>query len=147
MKIKCEYCGGYISDTDERCPYCQAANSNLKRIGNEVPKTIEELKNWYIEHNLPSEEVTRFFIGKNINSPRAFGIYFDDNTGNYVVYKNKSSGERAIRYEGKDESYAVNELYIKLKEEIINQKENNNNHNNGSSNIKSNLSIFINNFC
>ena len=122
MKIKCDYCGNFISDTDEKCPNCLAPNEHLKRIGNEVPQTIEDLKKWYIEHNLPPEETTRFFIGKNIQEPRAFGIYKEDKTGNYIVYKNKNSGDRAVRYEGKDETYAVNELYLKLKEEILNQK-------------------------
>lgn len=31
---------------------------------NKEPKTIEELKIWYKEHNLPDEKITRFFIGK-----------------------------------------------------------------------------------
>ena len=122
MKIKCDYCGNYLSDTDEKCPNCMAPNTHLKRVGNELPQTIEELRIWYQEHNLPPEDVTRFFIGKNIQSARAFGIYYDERTGNYVVYKNKDTGERAVRYEGKDEAYAVNELYLKLKEEIMHQK-------------------------
>lgn len=125
MKIKCSYCGNYLSDTAERCPNCLAPNANLKRVGNEVPQTIDELKEWYVAHNLPDENVTRFFIGKDIKEARAFGIYKDDKTGNFVVYKNKDTGERAIRYEGKDEAYAVNELYMKLKEEILHQKSNN----------------------
>ena len=75
--------------------------------------------------NLPDENVTRFFIGKDYKEPKAFGIYKDENNNNFVVYKNKSDGTRAIRYEGKDEAYAVNELYIKLKEEIVNQKTHN----------------------
>ena len=83
-------------------------------------KTIEELKQWYVDHNLPDENITRFFIGKNYTEKRAFGIYKDEQTGNVVVYKNKDDGTRAIRYEGKDEAYGVNELYIRLKEEIIN---------------------------
>ena len=45
-----------------------------------------------------------------------------DSTGNYVVYKNKDTGIRAIRYKGKDEAFAVNELYLRLKKEILNQK-------------------------
>lgn len=28
------------------------------------PQTINELKVWYIIHNLPDEQATRFFIGK-----------------------------------------------------------------------------------
>lgn len=122
MKVKCEYCGNYLSDTEEKCPSCMAPNEHLRRVANEVPQTIEELREWYVAHNLPPEDVTRFFIGKDIKAPRAFGIYYDEPTGNYVVYKNKDTGERAVRYEGKDEAYAVNELYMKLKEEILHQK-------------------------
>ena len=122
MKIKCTYCRAEINDYDEKCPNCGGQNHNLKRVGNEVPQTIEELKQWYQDMNLPPEEVTRFFIGKDIIEPKAFGIYKDENTGVITVYKNKDTGERAIRYEGRDEVYAVNELYLKLKDEITKQK-------------------------
>ena len=125
MKIKCEYCNNYIDESEEKCPSCGAPNKDFKRAAIGVPTTIEELKQWYSEHNLPSSDVTRFFIGEDYKEPRAFGIYKDDNTGKFIVYKNKDSGERAIRYEGKDEKYAVNELYLKLKEEILNQKSRN----------------------
>lgn len=124
MRIKCEYCGSFIDDTFEKCPNCGATNEHLKRNANQVPETIEQLKTWYIEHNLPDENTTRFFIGKNYTGARAFGIYKDEGSQNFVVYKNKSDGSRAVRYEGKDEKYAVNELYQKLKEEIVNQKAN-----------------------
>lgn len=127
MKIKCEYCGSFISDSDEKCTSCGATNNNLKRNANNVPETIEQLKQWYVEHNLPDENITRFFIGKNYTEPKAFGIYKDEDTQNFIVYKNKSDGKRTVRYEGKDEKYAVNELYLKLKEEIINQKSNSKN--------------------
>ena len=40
-----------------------------------IPKTIEKLKQWYKDMNLPHEPVTRFFIGKNVTYKRAFGIY------------------------------------------------------------------------
>ena len=128
MKIKCEYCNNYLEATEEKCPSCGAPNEHLQRKAQETPSTIEELKTWYQEHNLPKEEITRFFLGKDIKEARAFGIYYDAQKGNYIVYKNKSDGVRSIRYEGKDEAYAVNELYMKLKEEILHQKENNLNH-------------------
>ena len=89
------------------------------------PKTIQELKQWYVDRNLPSENVTRFFIGRDYKGAKAFGIYKDELTGNCIVYKNKADGSRAIRYEGENESYAVNELYKKLKSEIYHQKYNN----------------------
>ena len=122
MKIKCEYCNSEINDYDEKCPNCGAVNNRLNRTANDAPKTIEQLKQWYIDRNLPDEMITRFFIGTNYSFPKAFGIYKDYNTGNFVVYKNKANGQRAIRYEGKDEEYAVTELYLRLKAEIVNQK-------------------------
>ncbi len=136
MKIKCDYCQGYINDYDEKCPNCGAPNEHLVRKAIGSPKTIEELKEWYKQHNLPPEETTRFFIGTDYKKPRAFGIYKDEETGNFVVYKNKDTGVRAIRYEGKDEAYAVNELYLKLKEEIVNQKSRNLDKENGGNNRK-----------
>ena len=123
MQIKCNYCGALIEETSETCPKCGAPLSGEHRTAKEQPKTIEELKEWYVAHHLPPEEITRFFIGKNITEPKAFGIYRDGN-GDFVVYKNKSTGERAIRYKGADEQYAVNELYQRLKAEIADQKGN-----------------------
>lgn len=123
MDIKCEFCGNIINENDRKCPYCGAANSAVRRSADGTPKTIEELQRWYMDRNLPPYEVTRFFIGVDYRQPRAFGIYRDG--GEFVVYKNKADGERAIRYRGSDEAYAVNELYLKLKSEILNQKEHN----------------------
>ncbi len=122
-KVKCEYCGSFILDTENICPKCGAVNASHRRVADATPKTIEELKNWYVARNLPPEETTRFFIGKDIKEPRAFGI-FEEN-GTFTVYKNKSDGSRAVRYKGSDEAYAVNELYLRLKEEILNQKQRN----------------------
>ena len=130
MKIKCEYCNNYIDDSDEKCPSCGSPNRYFRRTAEQVPTTIEELEKWYQEHNLPPYETTRFFIGIDYPDAKAFGIYKDQSTGKFVVYKNKDTGERKIRYEGTDEKYAVNELYMKLKEEILHQKSLNNNSNN-----------------
>ena len=121
MQIKCDYCGSMIDEQNNTCPNCGAALDGVNRFAGEQPRTIEELKAWYTAHNLPPEEVTRFFIGKNITEPKAFGIY-QDSTGDFVVYKNKSDGQRAVRYQGADEAYAVNELYQKLKGEIADRK-------------------------
>ena len=121
MKVKCDYCENYIETTSESCEHCGAPNSQYKRTANSQPETIEQLKEWYVAHNLPDENVTRFFIGKDYKGARAFGIYQDVN-GEFVVYKNKSDGTRAVRYRGDDEAFAVNELYQKLRSEIANQK-------------------------
>lgn len=123
MQVKCNYCGALVDETSETCPKCGAPLSGAHRTAKGQPKTIEELKEWYTDHHLPPEEITRFFIGKNITEPKAFGIYQDGN-GDFVVYKNKSTGERAVRYQGSDEQYAVNELYQRLKAEIADQKGN-----------------------
>ena len=31
MKIKCDFCGGMIEDTDPICPNCGAANEHMSR--------------------------------------------------------------------------------------------------------------------
>jgi len=125
MKIKCNYCGNYFDDSQAKCPHCSAPNEGIKRTTSDQPLTIEELKKWYESKGLPPAETTRFFIGVDYKKPRAFGIYKDQTTGEVVVYKNKDNGERAIRYKGTDEAYGVNELYQRLKQEIIEQKMNN----------------------
>ncbi|MBP5298289.1 MAG: hypothetical protein J6Z09_03985 [Lachnospiraceae bacterium] len=123
MKIKCEYCGGMFEDTLEKCPHCGAVNANIKRMADKTPQTMDDLYAWYAAHNLPPYETTRFFLGIDYKKPKAFGIYKDGE--NFIVYKNKADGSRAVRYKGTDEAYAVNEIYLKLKSEILNQKENN----------------------
>jgi hypothetical protein len=142
MQVKCEYCGGMVDDTQSVCPHCGATNTNMKRTVDHTPKTIEELKQWYQDRHLPPYETTRFFIGIDYQYPRAFGIYRDGNE--VVVYKNKDDGSRAIRYRGTDEAYAVNELLMKLKSEILNQKAHNSTRNRNYSNtIERSLSNMV----
>ena len=125
MKIKCDYCSNTYEDTLSECPNCGARNPVQKSVYSKDPKTIEELQEWYRARNLPPYGVTRFYIGVDYRNPKAFGIY-EDEDGDIVVYKNKADGTRAIRYKGKDEAYAVNELFQKLKDEIVHQKAINN---------------------
>lgn len=121
MKIRCEYCGSYLSDTDEACPSCGAPNEHLVRGAAGQPKTIEELRAFAQKHDLPLEKM-RFFLGEDCREPRAFGIYRETN-GDFVVYKNKSDGQRAVRYRGKDEAFAVNELWQKMRSEEQQRKQ------------------------
>ena len=57
MKIKCDWCGSWINDFDQVCPNCGGVNNNYNRHANGVPQTIEELKAWVKEMNLPLEEM------------------------------------------------------------------------------------------
>ncbi len=132
MQIKCEYCGEFFSDSEPQCPYCGGPNNQLKRTAEGQPATIEELLQFAQNKNIPLEKI-RFFIGVDYREPKAFGIYKDEGTGNFVVYKNKADGSRAVRYEGKDEAYAVNEIYQKLREEILRNNEKNAPANSGTS--------------
>ena len=116
MKIKCEYCGSMFDDTLEKCPNC--GNNNVRRSTSDQPTTIEELKEWYVSKGLPDEEVTRFFIGRDYKGSKAFGIY-KNAKGKFIVYKNKADGSRAVRYEGTDEAYAVNELLTAYRKNIF----------------------------
>lgn len=116
MKVKCDFCGGMIEDTEPICPNCGAANEHMSRVTDGIPKTIEELRAFCEAKKLPLEQM-RFFIGEDFKEARAFGI-FKDSDGNFVVYKNKADGTRAERYRGPDEAYAVNEIYEKMKSEV-----------------------------
>ncbi len=117
MLIKCSYCDNFINDTEENCPHCGAPNEGVKRTAGGVPHTIEELKAFVAAKKIPVDKFC-FHIGENYQGPKAFGIYKDEVTGNFVVYKNKTDGSRSVRYEGSDEAYAVNEIYQKLKEQV-----------------------------
>ncbi|MCR5511438.1 MAG: hypothetical protein K6F54_10895 [Lachnospiraceae bacterium] len=140
MKIKCDYCDNTYEDTLPQCPYCEAPNPSHQQVHGQ-PKTIAELQKWYADRNLPPYEVTRFFIGEDHKGPRAFGIYQDPGNGQFIVYKNKDDGSRAVRYQGTDEEYAVNELYQKLKDEIVHQKARNTGHSSSQTSSNSQKTI------
>lgn len=111
---KCRYCGAVVSSEERYCPSCGAPNEGfvadtVRRII--TPSTIEELKEYCAERNMPLLRM-RFFIGEDQREPRAYGIYRDGN--DFIVYKNKADGQRAIRYQGPDEAHAVRELFLKL---------------------------------
>ena len=84
------------------------------------PKTIGELLEFCNQKELPLRTM-RFFIGEDYPEPKAFGI-FQDADGDFVVYKNKADGSRAIRYKGSDEAHAVSEIYEKMRSEIASRK-------------------------
>lgn len=85
-------------------------------------QSIEELKQKCAEKNMPLEKM-RFFIGENRKEPKCFGVYLDESTGNWVVYKNKADGTRAVRYEGPDEARAAKEIWNKIGDEVKHRKD------------------------
>ena len=85
-----------------------------------TPRTIEELLAFCERHKLPLAKM-RFFIGLDYPGAKAFGIYRDGD-GQFVVYKNKADGSRAVRYRGPDEAHAVSEIFEKLKSEATVQR-------------------------
>lgn len=118
---KCQYCGSTISSEDPKCPNCSAPNPNYVEDTPRtvfLPKTVDELKEYCAERGMPLLRM-RFFIDEDYREPRAFGIYRDGT--DFVVYKNKSDGSRAVRYRGPDEEHAVSELFHKLLEECHNR--------------------------
>lgn len=151
MNNKCPFCGSPVNEKDRYCTSCGEPNAHYKKPEddpaatsnseqgssvypysentntsdsfsfdpNQPPKTIEELRAYAYGHNLPLDQM-RFFIGENYTGARAFGIY--EENGEYIVYKNKSDGSRAVRYKGPDQEYAVNELYQKMRSEVLQRK-------------------------
>ena len=118
---KCPFCGAVVTSDQKNCPDCGGENPNYSEDQPRQiirPKTLSELKEYCAERGMPLLRM-RFFIGVNIQEPRAFGIYQEG--GRFIVYKNKSDGSRAVRYNGPDEAYAVNEIYTKLIEECHNR--------------------------
>ena len=126
MARYCEYCGSSLEANDRICPSCGApapavdASDAPETTQHSIPHTIDELKAFCREHHMPLAQM-RFFIGQDYPDARAFGIY-RDYTGDFVVYKNKADGSRAIRYRGPDEAYAVREIYLKLKDETAKRR-------------------------
>ena len=117
----CPFCGATLRSDQKVCSSCGANNPNYvedapRRIFH--PTTIEELKEYCAERGMPLLRM-RFFIGEDYQEPRAFGIYRDGDR--FVVYKNKDNGSRAVRYDGPDEAYAVNEIFQKLLSECHNR--------------------------
>lgn len=86
---------------------------------NSVQELIERTKEMPLERTkeMPLERM-RFFINEDKKEARCFGIYQEQDTGHWVVYKNKADGSRAVRYSGPDEAYAAQELWAKIQSEI-----------------------------
>ena len=134
MVYFCDKCGASLAPGSNFCGSCgarvpqsassaaaaaavQAAPEESRRV--KTPETIDELLAFCQRHELPLAKM-RFFIGLDYPGAKAYGIYRDGN--DFVVYKNKADGSRAVRYRGPDEAFAVNEIFQKLKEEATGQR-------------------------
>ena len=116
---RCPRCGALILDTDRFCPQCGASLKPIKSIDEAwqpgtVPATIGQLKAFCDYNGMPLERM-RFFLDVDCREPRAFGIFRERDQ--FIVYKDKNDGSRAVRYHGPDEAFAVGELYAKLLDE------------------------------
>lgn len=115
MAEKCKIC---LSELAEGVNYC--INCGAER-GAYEPKTIDELRAYCEARKMPLDKM-RFFLGVDYKEPKAFGVY-EDVDGSFVVYKNKADGTRAVRYSGPDEAFAVRELFIRMQQEVNNQRQ------------------------
>ena len=144
----CEYCGERFAQDLERCPHCGGRNRltpkppeaearqtlppvpesgilppaepEPPKKPNRKPRTIEELRQFAEARKLPLDKM-RFHLGEDFRGPKAYGI-FRAGDGTVTVYKNKADGSRAVRYQGPDEAFAVNEILLKMREEIAKQR-------------------------
>ena len=101
---KCPFCGAVVTSDQKNCPDCGSENPYYSEdLPRQIlqPKTLSELKEYCAERGMPLLRM-RFFIGVNNQEPRVYGIYQEGSR--FIVYKNKSDGSRAVRYDGPDEA-------------------------------------------
>lgn len=84
-----------------------------------IPKTIEELKDWYRSNKFSFEDTKVICIGTNSVQPDATGIYFNTDTEEYIIYENDSDGKNNIKYQSKNEEETVEIFYDAFKMDII----------------------------
>lgn len=84
-----------------------------------IPKTIEELKDWYRSNKFSFEDTKVICIGTNSLQPNATGIYFNTDTEEYIIYENDSNGKNNIKYQNKSEEETVEIFYGAFKMDII----------------------------
>ncbi|MBR4422087.1 MAG: hypothetical protein IKS69_06105, partial [Erysipelotrichaceae bacterium] len=83
--------------------------------------SYDELLAVFDEFRVDSEK-TRFFVGRDYYDPMAFVINRNVD-GEFIVYKMKGDGSKAVRYQGFNERKAVNEFYSKFLSEVSKRPE------------------------
>ena len=122
IRSVCGSCGVKYSNKLRSCPNCGAQNPShipveaATEYSFQMPKTIKELEQLLEKNRLSPSEI-RLHLREDYPGPQCFGI-FQDEAGNFVVYKNRIDGTRLIRYQGPDEAYAVSELVQKTLERV-----------------------------
>ncbi len=82
-----------------------------------TPQTITALRNWVVENNagmIPHNLV----IGEESVDPFVCGLYVDESTRDFVVYRTNECGFSRLLYQGQDEATAVYSLFSKLRDDM-----------------------------
>lgn len=133
MKVHCSSCGELVEDYEYRCPLCgsilYSAEDSTEGDSREIRdidcdediSSIEELQEWVSKHRIPVEEM-RITIGEKYSGCNLKGIYKDRETGEFVIYRQTSSGEYIEDLRCSDESLAVNKIKWSIEERISSNK-------------------------
>ena len=122
MDQKMVYRPDLAEDAEEFCPLCGAPVAPEEEPAPEpaapaqpetAPRTVTELLALCDSFEV-DPAAHSFFIGKDEKDASGYGLFLDE-FGDYVFYRNHTDGRRAIRYKGRDEGYAVGELYRRMK--------------------------------
>ena len=118
-KIICRKCKTPLNPNTElaHCPHCGADLTKAKAVVYRKPETLEELFDFVDRNEIPVDDLHIYLCENEKDDPKAFGIY-RTKKGEYIVYKNKPKGERQFKYRGPDEAFAVNVMYMKLRENV-----------------------------
>jgi hypothetical protein len=83
-------------------------------------ETIEQIFEFAEKHNMDRLRLENmgFYIGYKAYTPKTYGIYRDESSGETVVYKNKADGTHVEHYRGFDEAYAVRCIMDKMNDAI-----------------------------
>ena len=89
--------------------------------------TLEDVK-IYAEENSFDLDKMRYLIGKDTKKLRIYGIFYEEDTNTWIVYHNRSTGQRAIHYSGESEQEACHVIYEKIKGDVEHRKKSISNH-------------------